>query len=675
MKSGALILGTVVSVILLSVAGALYTMVGGGGQPYRSSINLVRDTQQLSSAWSVEVGRAKSDPFADFDSLAAFIPRMARFTDNLSDAIQELPALSDRTAGDVYSYLSALDAQEERIERFKTGYAVVRNSSRYFPIASANVARQAEAVRNERLAQNASKLVYQMNSYLEAPTDSARARLVGDLQQLVGESATYPLPLANAVANLISHAELLLARQEPTEKLFQEATSGDISSIANRVVAGLEFEQRRQEMQATYYERGIMAVLAVLALFWVGLALQQRARSGAAAVRGQPAPAAPPGQPVPAPLSDHPAAWPAEAVLSLPAGVRKAGRGGVPAVVLDDLDDLDDLDLGSVADDEPLPGEDLRQRAGPRRDGGQVPIAAEEQSPSAAPAEASATRHGGAGAAAQKDAPDAAATAITPPGESTGSAAGDGSNVESEILHAFLAECVADTLAAATERITVSMDHLRQTQDGIRITLEDRDADPDSFDAIRLDQDIETATAVASSVRREANTLADLARRFGSFSRMPNGVVEYEMVDVNACIDEVIAALGAETDGTIARDFGDIPEIFASRAEVRMLVGRFVENSMFAIRGLGRRAGVIKLDTMGKDGEIQITVIDNGVGIASDKHQKIFEPFYTSREGAMGIGLTLADHLVKKYKGAIAVNSLPGHGTVIRITLPVGMAA
>ena len=238
------------------------------------------------------------------------------------------------------------------------------------------------------------------------------------------------------------------------------------------------------------------------------------------------------------------------------------------------------------------------------------------------------------------------------------------------MLHGFLAECVADALGGASDRITARMDRLRLSQDNLRITLEDRDADPDSFDEIGFDEEIEAGAAAASSVRREANGLADLARRLRAFSKLPDDEGGHELVDVNACIDEVIGAVGAEARGVVARNFGNVPRIYASKAEIRLLVAKFVENSMLATRGLDGRAGVIKLDTASRNGEVLITIIDNGVGIAADRHKKIFEPFYTTREGAMGVGLTLADHLVSKYRGAIALNSLPGHGTVIRVTLP-----
>ena len=94
---------------------------------------------------------------------------------------------------------------------------------------------------------------------------------------------------------------------------------------------------------------------------------------------------------------------------------------------------------------------------------------------------------------------------------------------------------------------------------------------------------------------------------------------------------------------------------------------------MHAVAGLDDRQGTIKIDTARKNDEILITIIDNGVGMTPDKRAKIFKPFYTSREGAMGLGLPLAGHLAGKYKGAIKVNSLPGQGTVTRITLPAAL--
>ena len=146
------------------------------------------------------------------------------------------------------------------------------------------------------------------------------------------------------------------------------------------------------------------------------------------------------------------------------------------------------------------------------------------------------------------------------------------------------------------------------------------------------------------------------------------------MTDINACVDDVIRASGAESRATVVKNLGDIPEILASKTELRLLLAEVIENSLRAVQGLVERQGIVKVDTVFKDAEILITVIDNGTGIAPEMRLHIFKPFYTSREDAIGVGLTLAAHLVKKYGGIIKINSLHGQGTVARITLPAGVA-
>ena len=293
MRAQALWVGIVVSVLLLGAAGVLYVRASGGAEAqYRDAIALVREIQQLSSQWSVEVARVKSDPLADFDALSGFIPRMGRLKAGLRERSRGIGDLPERVVSDVNVYLSALDAKEERVERFKTGYAVVRNSTRYLPLAAANVTRQAQEAGEEALARSVAVLVQDMNLYLSNPTQTAGTRLGEELQRLREASVSHPPALANGLANLVSHAEVLLERQGPTEELFAGATSGDIAELTERVVGAFEFELGKQAVQSAWYERALLGVIAALALFWVALAVQQRVRGGAEPRSAAPAPSA-----------------------------------------------------------------------------------------------------------------------------------------------------------------------------------------------------------------------------------------------------------------------------------------------------------------------------------------------------------------------------------------------
>ena len=564
MKSGALVLGIVVSVFLLATAGGLYWVSGDQStQPYRTSIELIRQAEQLSSSWSIEIARVRSDPLADFDSLAAFIPRMDRIEERLADTARRIPDIPDRLASDVQVYLSMLDTKEERIERFKTGYAVVRNSARYLPLAAANVMRQAEDAGNEPLARSISILLQSMNLYLAAPSDIGRERLGADVERMREDSLTYPPPLANALANLLAHAEVLLERQAPTDVLFHEATSNESSDVSNPLIDSLEREIARQEARAANYDRGILAAVGALALFWIALVAHQRTRG-----------VAPAASEVPETAGEHQERPPAAPIHDEPAQLTVDDRG--PA-------------------------------------------------------------------------------ATTPAGL----------NAEAAMLYRFFSERVGRKLATTAERVGARIDDLHRSHRRLHAALQDSEAMVELPDGTDLDDEIEAGLAVADHLRREVNGMAYLSRRLASFSGLPNGEAHREMIDVNACVGEVVAAIGAEDVADVTKRLGNVPEIFASRTEIRLLLAQFVENSVHAVEGLAERKAAITIETARMDEEIVITIIDNGNGIAAERRKQIFRPFYTSRDGGMGLGLTLASHLVKKvrrrHQAQLAAGSGDGH--------------
>ena len=579
MRSGALIVGAVVSVILLAAAGVIYMMANDSGeQHYRKSINVVQQIQRLSSDWSIEVSRVKADPLADFDSLAAFIPRMARLKTDLSETAHRIPDLPDRLANSINAYVSAINAKEERVERFKTGYAVVRNSNRYLPLAAANVVRLAEDADDQALAKKVSGLTQQLDLYVNAPTDPEQTRLTEEIETLREASLGYPPTLANTLVNLLSHAEVLLTKQAPTEELFEAATSNRISGLTDELVNNLRFELGRKEVEIANYDRGLLVVIALLALFWILLALHQRRKGGAVAAAAGP---------VIAPAASAPA-----------------------------------------------------------------PTARADDRPSPAPAPAQSRR------VAPSD------------GTQTHSAKAD---LERMTVNGFVINCAAGTLAASADQIDARMDYLRETQQHLQTVLDNSDDVAELRNGVDLDEEMAALVAISTSVRQEASGLTDLAKRLQSVSTLPNSEVSRSMTDVNACIEDAVKDCGPGVASVITKRLGDVPEILASKPELQLLLKKIIENSVLAVREIEGRKGVIRIDTTRKDDEIVITVIDNGNGIAAESRMNIFQPFYTTRKGAMGIGLSLAGHLVKKYEGVIKINSLPGQGTVAQITLPAGV--
>jgi signal transduction histidine kinase len=69
---------------------------------------------------------------------------------------------------------------------------------------------------------------------------------------------------------------------------------------------------------------------------------------------------------------------------------------------------------------------------------------------------------------------------------------------------------------------------------------------------------------------------------------------------------------------------------------------------------------------------VEIAVADTGVGVPADILPHVFEPFFTTKRGkGTGLGLSISQAYVHSHGGAIRLESLPGRGTTVRLTLPI----
>ena len=541
---------TVLSLVLVAVGVFLYWLVRENDpEGYRSSISGVQRIQQLAADWSIETARVRSDPMADFDSLVAFIPQMSQLKGALLARVRSIPDIPDRLANDVSAYVSAVDAKEERIERFKTGYAVIRNSSRYLPLAASNIVQVPNI--NPELLGEVSTLTNEIDAYLVAPTDATKGRLTVALERLGASATALPAPLPNYFANFISHAEVLLARQAPTGELFSLATSSEISDLAVKLVDDLGFELARKQERNDYYLNGILVAVAALLLLWIVFAVSRTRVTVAEATA----------------TAAESATAPAQRVAV--AGEAAAGAGK-PA--------------------------------------------------------------------------DAAVS----------------TNAKLLMSHKILSDFVGQHLAVTADEIATGMESLSEANDKVQES---------QSDAERADV-VAAANAIVGNVRAQATEIAEVAERLSAFSKR-QGEVSYSLLDLNDCIDEVVAATQAENVATVETDYGDVPDIFASRTEICLMLEKVVENSAQAIQDKGEDdKGEIRIATSGENDKAYITIIDNGVGMSADVRESMFEPFYAATNGRTGVGLTSTSYLVEKYGGSISVSSMPGGGTVTRITLP-----
>ena len=108
------------------------------------------------------------------------------------------------------------------------------------------------------------------------------------------------------------------------------------------------------------------------------------------------------------------------------------------------------------------------------------------------------------------------------------------------------------------------------------------------------------------------------------------------------------------------------------RGDERQLAQVLLNLGINAIEACRTGVGRTLVEAVGGRQSVMLRVSDNGCGMDEAKMEKLFDPFYTTKEGGTGLGLSLTKKIVDAHGGEIAVESKPGAGSVFTVTLPRG---
>ncbi len=182
-------------------------------------------------------------------------------------------------------------------------------------------------------------------------------------------------------------------------------------------------------------------------------------------------------------------------------------------------------------------------------------------------------------------------------------------------------------------------------------------------------------------IRSSGNDLLMLLHDLLDYSNVASGEIELhpETIDVAVLLREVVATQRAEAhekglDIDLDQDI-DTPEIIeVDSGRLRQILHNIVSNGIkFTDRGF------VRISAKGaNDGFIEFVVQDTGIGIAEEAQASVFHAFGVAdasnsrSRGGAGIGLAVSRKLVERMGGTISMESRPGLGTIVRVTLPVG---
>jgi two-component system nitrogen regulation sensor histidine kinase NtrY len=169
----------------------------------------------------------------------------------------------------------------------------------------------------------------------------------------------------------------------------------------------------------------------------------------------------------------------------------------------------------------------------------------------------------------------------------------------------------------------------------------------------------------------EIANLKAIIGRFSEFSKMPQP--QLQRVQVNEVIRGAVqlfqAQLEAPGRAKISCDLQLDPHLGAISADAELLhraISNLVLNAMDAMP----QGGTLTLRTRDYGGHVVIEVVDTGAGLTPEECERIFTPYYTSKEHGTGLGLAIVQSVVSDHGGRIHAQSSPGRGTTFVIELP-----
>jgi signal transduction histidine kinase len=184
---------------------------------------------------------------------------------------------------------------------------------------------------------------------------------------------------------------------------------------------------------------------------------------------------------------------------------------------------------------------------------------------------------------------------------------------------------------------------------------------------------VEGACETARRTIRDGHRASEVVTRLRALFGKKNTTLE--VVDLNDATREVIALLlsGLQKDRVILRAelTDDLPPVTGDRVQLQQVVLNLIMNASDSMRGVDDRPRQLVIRTERDGGDhVRLTVQDAGMGFDPQVEERLFEAFYTTKSGGMGIGLSVSRSIIESHRGRLWAASNDGPGATFSFSLP-----
>ncbi|TSK04582.1 MAG: HAMP domain-containing protein [Geobacter sp.] len=177
-------------------------------------------------------------------------------------------------------------------------------------------------------------------------------------------------------------------------------------------------------------------------------------------------------------------------------------------------------------------------------------------------------------------------------------------------------------------------------------------------------------TSIADNIKEEVRKANYMVLNFMNYGRPLK--LKLQQVSYNDLVSKAMQIMQdrlVERNITIVREIpADLPPLQIDPELMRNCLCNFLSNSTQAMPEGGAITFGAALDA--DNGVFRLTFSDHGTGIEEQDLEKVFQPYFTTREAGIGLGLAITERIIKEHGGSISVASRKGEGTTFTVLLP-----
>jgi len=170
------------------------------------------------------------------------------------------------------------------------------------------------------------------------------------------------------------------------------------------------------------------------------------------------------------------------------------------------------------------------------------------------------------------------------------------------------------------------------------------------------------------TIQQEVQSVKTLVDEFSQFSRFPSA--QLVAADLNDIVESAMAVFAGRLDGIAVSVTLDrrIPPVLADREQMKRVIVNLIDNAAEAMTDSPVRKLLVTTSQPSLD-LVDIAVTDTGSGVSRDDKEKLFQPYFSTKDRGTGLGLAIVSHIVTEHQGRVRVEDNSPRGARLVITL------